>query len=45
MTSTVNTASVAFHTSIGFVVEGTDPPVAAAGVDDTAGHVRMLREL
>ncbi|MFN8168682.1 MAG: GNAT family N-acetyltransferase [Candidatus Nanopelagicales bacterium] len=45
VTSTVNTASVAFHTSIGFVVEGQDAPVAADGVDDTAGHVRMVREL
>ena len=30
MTSTVNTASVAFHTSIGFVVDGIDEPVVAA---------------
>ncbi|MBI1378867.1 MAG: GNAT family N-acetyltransferase [Frankiales bacterium] len=45
VTSTVNTASVAFHTSIGFEVEGVDAPVAAAGVDDTDGHVRMVRRL
>jgi ribosomal protein S18 acetylase RimI-like enzyme len=45
VTSTVNTASVAFHTSIGFVVEGIDDPVAAEGVDDADGHVRMVREL
>ena len=45
VTSTVNTASVAFHTSIGFVVEGVDAPVAADGVDDVDGHVRMVREL
>jgi ribosomal protein S18 acetylase RimI-like enzyme len=45
VTSTVNTASVAFHTSIGFMVEGVDEPVAAAGVDDADGHIRMVREL
>jgi ribosomal protein S18 acetylase RimI-like enzyme len=45
VTSTVNTASVAFHTSIGFVVDGIDDPVEAEGVDDDAGHVRMVREL
>ena len=45
MTSTVNTASVAFHTSIGFVVDGIDDPVEVEGVDDDAGHVRMVREL
>jgi ribosomal protein S18 acetylase RimI-like enzyme len=45
VTSTVNTASVAFHTSIGFVVEGVDEPVAAEGVDDADGHVRLVREL
>lgn len=45
VTSTVNTASVAFHTRIGFEVEGLDDPVAADGVDDTAGHVRLVRHL
>jgi len=43
VTSTVNTASVAFHTSIGFVVEGVDEPLVVDGVDDVAGHVRMVR--
>ena len=45
VTSTQNTASVAFHTSIGFVVEGEDAPVVVDGVDDVAGHVRMVREI
>jgi ribosomal protein S18 acetylase RimI-like enzyme len=45
VTSTVNTASVAFHTSIGFAVEGTDAPVEVDGLDDVAGHVRMVRRL
>jgi hypothetical protein len=45
VTSTVNTASVDFHTRIGFRVEGTDEPVAADGVDDVVGHVRMVRDL
>ena len=45
VTSTLNTASVAFHTSIGFVVEGTDAPLEVDGVDDAAGHVRMVRRL
>lgn len=45
VTSTQNTASVAFHTSIGFVVEGEDEPVVVDGVDDVAGHVRMVREI
>jgi ribosomal protein S18 acetylase RimI-like enzyme len=45
VTSTVNTDSVAFHTRIGFRVEGTDAPVAADGVDDVAGHVRLVRDL
>ena len=45
VTSTQNTASVAFHTSIGFVVEGVDLPVIVEGVDDVDGHVRMVREL
>ena len=46
MTSTVNTASVAFHTSIGFVVDGTDVPVEARGVEaDAAGHVLLCRDL
>ena len=45
VTSTVNTASVAFHTSIGFEVEGVDEPLVVEGVDDAAGHVRMVRRL
>jgi ribosomal protein S18 acetylase RimI-like enzyme len=43
VTSTLNTASVAFHTSIGFEVEGVDEPLMVDGVDDVAGHVRMVR--
>jgi ribosomal protein S18 acetylase RimI-like enzyme len=45
VTSTVNRASVAFHTAIGFVVEGEDAPVVVDGVDDVSGHVRMVREI
>ncbi|HET7901649.1 MAG TPA: GNAT family N-acetyltransferase [Candidatus Nanopelagicales bacterium] len=45
VTSTQNTASVAFHTSIGFEVVGTDAPVVVDGVDDVAGHVRLVRRL
>ena len=45
VTSTVNTASVAFHTSIGFEVEGIDETVEIDGVDDAAGHVRMVRRV
>ena len=45
VTSTGNTASVAFHTSIGFVVEGVDDPLVVDGIDDVAGHVRMVRRL
>jgi ribosomal protein S18 acetylase RimI-like enzyme len=45
VTSTINRASVAFHTSIGFVVEGEDAPLVVDGVDDVAGHVRMVREI
>ena len=45
VTSTQNTASVAFHTSIGFEIEGVDEPVVVEGVDDVAGHVRMVRRL
>ena len=45
VTSTVNAASVAFHTSIGFALDGVDAPVAADGIDDGAGHVRLVREL
>ena len=45
VTSTTNTASVAFHTSIGFVVSGVDEPVVVDGVDDVAGHVLMVREI
>jgi len=43
VTSTVNAASVAFHTRIGFEVEGIDEPLVVDGVDDAAGHVRMVR--
>jgi ribosomal protein S18 acetylase RimI-like enzyme len=45
VTSTTNTASLAFHTSIGFVVTGRDEPVVVAGVDDGAGHVLMMRDI
>jgi ribosomal protein S18 acetylase RimI-like enzyme len=46
VTSTVNEASVAFHTAIGFVVTGTDVPVVAAGLDaDAAGHVLLCRDI
>ncbi len=45
VTSVVNTGSVTFHTRIGFRVEGTDEPVAADGVDDGVGHVRLVRDL
>ena len=45
VTSTQNRASVAFHTAIGFVVEGEDAPVQVDGVDDVDGHVRMVREI
>lgn len=45
VTSRLNTASIAFHTSIGFVVDGTDAPIDAVDLDDTAGHVRLVREL
>ena len=45
VTSTTNDASVAFHTAIGFIVEGVDEPVVAEGVDDSSGHVRLLRML
>jgi L-amino acid N-acyltransferase YncA len=45
VTSTTNTASVAFHSSIGFVVTGVDEPVIVVGVDDVAGHVLMAREI
>jgi len=45
VTSSVNEASVAFHTSIGFEVEGVDDPVEVDDVDDVAGHVRMVRHL
>jgi RimJ/RimL family protein N-acetyltransferase len=43
VTSTTNEASVAFHTSIGFVVDGTDDAVPASGTDDQVGHVRLSR--
>jgi ribosomal protein S18 acetylase RimI-like enzyme len=46
VTSTVNEASVAFHTAIGFVVTGTDVPVVAAGLEaDAAGHVLLCRDI
>ncbi len=45
VTSSANTASVAFHTSIGFVVTGVDEPVATEGIDDGVGHVLMCREI
>jgi ribosomal protein S18 acetylase RimI-like enzyme len=45
VTSTANTASVAFHASIGFVVAGVDEPLGAEGADDATGHVRMVREI
>lgn len=46
VTSTINTASVAFHTSIGFVVTGSDVPVEARGLEaDAHGHVLMCREI
>jgi ribosomal protein S18 acetylase RimI-like enzyme len=43
VTSTVNEASIAFHTSIGFEIDGTDAPLSAEGVDDDQGHVRFVR--
>lgn len=44
VTSTVNEASVAFHTSIGFVVDGIDRPRVLAGDGaDVEGLVRMAR--
>jgi ribosomal protein S18 acetylase RimI-like enzyme len=45
VTSTANEASVAFHTSIGFVVAGVDEPVKVDGIDDVVGHVRLVRDL
>jgi ribosomal protein S18 acetylase RimI-like enzyme len=45
VTSTTNTASVAFHTSIGFEVTGVEEPVIVDGVDDVAGHVLMARRI
>lgn len=46
VTSTVNTTSVAFHTSIGFVVTGYDVPLVARGLEaDSTGHVLMCREI
>jgi ribosomal protein S18 acetylase RimI-like enzyme len=45
VTSTVNTASIAFHTSIGFEIDGTDAPLEAEGIDDDHGHVRFVRRL
>lgn len=45
VTSTANDASVAFHTAIGFQVEGVDAPVEIDGLDDVVGHVRLVRDL
>jgi ribosomal protein S18 acetylase RimI-like enzyme len=45
VTSTANEASVAFHTSIGFAVTGVDEPVIVDGIDDVAGHVRLVRDI
>ena len=45
VTSTANEVSVAFHTGIGFVIDGVDEPVEVDGVDDVVGHVRMVRDL
>jgi ribosomal protein S18 acetylase RimI-like enzyme len=45
VTSTVNAASIAFHTALGFQIDGTDAPQVAAGIDDTHGHVRFVRRL
>jgi ribosomal protein S18 acetylase RimI-like enzyme len=45
VTSTVNEASIAFHTSIGFEIDGADAPLAAEGIDDDHGHVRFVRRL
>jgi ribosomal protein S18 acetylase RimI-like enzyme len=46
VTSTANVDSVAFHTSIGFVVTGTDAAVAARGLEaDAVGHVLMCLEI
>ena len=45
VTSTANEVSVAFHTGIGFVIDGVDEPVEIDGVDDVVGHVRMVRDL
>ena len=45
VTSTTNEASVAFHQAIGFVIEGVDEPLVVDGVDDIAGHVRLVRQI
>lgn len=45
VTSTVNAASIAFHTAIGFEIDGTDAPQIAEGIDDHHGHVRCSRRL
>ncbi len=45
VTSTVNSASIAFHTAIGFEIDGTDAPQIAEGIDDHDGHVRFVRRL
>jgi ribosomal protein S18 acetylase RimI-like enzyme len=45
VTSTANEASVAFHTGIGFVIDGVDEPVEIDGVDDVVGHVRLVRDV
>ena len=43
VTSTVNEASVRFHTSIGFTVDGTAAPAPSGGIDDDHGHVLLSR--
>lgn len=45
VTSTINTASVAFHTAIGFEIDGSDDPLAVEGIDAAHGHVRFVRRL
>jgi ribosomal protein S18 acetylase RimI-like enzyme len=45
VTSTANEVSIAFHTSIGFVVAGIDEPVIVDGIDDVVGHVRLVRDI
>jgi RimJ/RimL family protein N-acetyltransferase len=45
VTSTLNTASVAFHTSIGFTIDGETTASPSAGADDDHGHVLLSRRL